>query len=490
MTRNWTFARKIAGGFAVVVGLAVVTGVVAIVALTQVVAEKDYLLTVYVEDLIDAQRLDAAMAKRMANVRAFLLTGESRYEAEIQVWKQESQDIIAALERRAESDRAIQLVKELDATRADYMNASERAIAEKKAGGDMASVARTFESDVTPRRENMQEALAALVDLVEGLMNTKRDKSTEGATLAVTSVTIVTSGAVLAALLLGIFLARALSRRIGEAVQHVQNSSVECQAAANQQAAGAKSQATSMSEIATTISELLVTSRQIAESSQRVAHIADETNVAARDGDRTVRLAQESIAAIKKQVDLTVTHMLELGKTSQQIGVVLDLINELADQTNILAINATIEAAGAGEAGSRFAVVADEIRKLSDRVTGSTKEVRGLIDGIRASVNATVMSTESGSKAADSGARQFGDVTTSFNRIAHLVGTTTEAAREIELSTKQQSSAVEQVNIAIANVAQATRETEASSAQTLQTASQLAGLSRELSRLIQPSESA
>jgi methyl-accepting chemotaxis protein len=182
--------------------------------------------------------------------------------------------------------------------------------------------------------------------------------------------------------------------------------------------------------------------------------------------------------------------MLDLGRKSQQIGAVLDIVSELAEQTNILAINATIEATGAGESGRRFGVVADEIRKLADRVGGSTKEIRGLIDEIRAAVNTTVMTTEGGSKAVDAGSRQFAEVATAFKQIAGLVGTTTEAAREIELSTKQQSTAVEQVNLAVASVAQASRETEASSSQTFQTASQLNGLSRDLMHLVQPQASA
>ena len=95
------------------------------------------------------------------------------------------------------------------------------------------------------------------------------------------------------------------------------------------------------------------------------------------------------------------------------------------------------------------------------------------------------MTTEGGTKAVDAGAREFSEVATAFGQIVRLVSTTTEAAREIELSTKQQSTAVEQVNIAVANVAQATRETEASSSQMLQTASELTNLSRDLMRLIQ-----
>ncbi|HMC17427.1 MAG TPA: CHASE3 domain-containing protein [Albitalea sp.] len=284
----------------------------------------------------------------------------------------------------------------------------------------------------------------------------------------------------------GFGLTRSLTTQVAAAVQHVQRSSTELESAANQQAAGARESSTSMTEITTTISELLATSRQIADSAQRVAGIAEQTAGAARNGDGTVRRANDSIAGIRQQVDLVVSHMLELGKKSQQIGSVLDIVSELAEQTNILAINATIEATGAGDAGKRFGVVADEIRKLADRVAGSTKEIRTLIDDVRSAVNTTVMATETGSKAVDAGSRQFDEVAASFRQIAALVATTTEAAREIELSTKQQSTAVEQVNIAIAGTAQATKETEASAGQTFQTASQLAGLSKDLLRLVQP----
>jgi methyl-accepting chemotaxis protein len=282
---------------------------------------------------------------------------------------------------------------------------------------------------------------------------------------------------------IGWFITSSLSQQIGTAVGRVRSSSSELQAAANQQATGAKEQAAAMTEISTTISELLATSRQIAESAQRVAQNAEQTASAARSGHGTVDMTHESISGIRRQVDQIVSHMLELGKKSQEIGAILDIVSELAEQTNILAINATIEAASAGEAGKRFAVVADEIRKLADRVGGSTKEVRTLIDEVRSAVNTTVMATETGSKAVDAGSRQFGDVASAFKQISGLVTTATEAAREIELSTKQQSTAVEQVNVAMASVTQTSMET---AGQTLQTVSQMATLSRDLLRIVQP----
>jgi methyl-accepting chemotaxis protein len=338
-------------------------------------------------------------------------------------------------------------------------------------------------------KSEMVQARALVAEADKEEKDLLKARTEEARSSADTTIAIILWGGLLGTLTvaaIGWFISSSLSRQIGSAVGMVQSSSSELQAAANQQATGAKEQAAAMTEISTTITELLATSRQIAESAQRVAQNAEQTASAARSGHGTVGITHESITGIRRQVDQIVSHMLELGKKSQEIGAVLDIVSELAEQTNILAINATIEAAGAGEAGKRFAVVADEIRKLADRVGGSTKEVRTLIDDVRSAVNTTVMATETGSKAVDAGSRQFGDVASAFKQISGLVSTATDAAREIELSTKQQSTAVEQVNIAIASVTQASIETETSAGQTLQTVSQMATLSKDLLRIIQP----
>ena len=113
-----------------------------------------------------------------------------------------------------------------------------------------------------------------------------------------------------------------------------------------------------------------------------------------------------------------------------------------------------------------------------------------MVEGVRSAVNTTVMATEAGSKAVDASAAQVGEMASSFKQIASLVVTTTDAAREIELSTKQQATAIEQVNVAIADIAQASKETESSTTQTLMTAGQLATLSREVLRLVQTDRTA
>jgi len=491
MIQHWTFGQKIGAGFAVIVALTIVVGTISLYALRSVVASKDHIITTNVQSLLDAERLNGRRDEKAAEIRGFLLTGEERYVDQMRDTRREIAATLERMKRNAATDEAQRLVQDIERSEVAHQSQIERVVALRRTGASVEALSRAFDDPaLLSARTRLDSTIDAFVARETRLLDEAKQAGTDSASSAITVVLVVVAAAVLFAVLVAFVLARTLGRQIGTAVSHVQSSSAELQSAANQQATGAREQATAMSEITTTISELLATSRQIAESAQRVAHIAGQTVSSARSGENTVEQAHESIGSIRRQVDLVVNHMLELGKKSQQIGAVLDIVSELAEQTNILAINATIEAAGAGEAGKRFAVVADEIRELADRVASSTKEIRTLIDDVRSAVNTTVMATETGSKAVDSGSRQFGDVAVAFKQIAGLVTATTEAAREIELSTKQQTSAVEQVNIAIASVAQTTKETEVSSGQTLETVSQLASLSRDLLRLVRPQTTA
>jgi methyl-accepting chemotaxis protein len=422
----------------------------------------------------------------VAAVRGFLLSGQGSHLEELRERREAFHSLLSSVRDQSRDPEGRKLLDEVDRKEAEYRGASEGVIAMRRENAPLDSIVKKFDDEVTPRRNLMNHAIDGFISYAERVLGQEKVAASATATTAITLVVAIGVLVVMLAVAVAIVLTRTLARQIGTAVGQVQSSSAELQAASNQQATGAREQATAMSEITTTISELLATSRQIAESAQRVAQIAEQTAKAARSGEVTVEKGNDAVGGIRRQVDLIVNHMLDLGKKSQQIGAVLEIVAELAEQTNILAINATIEAAGAGEAGKRFAVVADEIRKLADRVAGSTKEIRGLIDDVRSAVNTTVMTTETGSKAVEAGSRQFAEVASAFKQITVHVTTATDAAKEIGLSTKQQATAVEQVNIAITNVAQASKETEASTGQTLQTASELARLSRDLMKIVRP----
>lgn len=487
MNRTWTFGQKIGFGFGIMVLFIGGIGLVAINTLKSVVRDKDRVISVNAQNMILAGKMLENIAITSTDIRGYLLTHEKEFISEIKageesflVLSSEMRSLISTPEERDTLNRA-----------EEAFNAKRNAVnliftMEKKSG--IAEVIRYFTAEILPKHEKLEKSIQAFIKTEGKILEDAKRASSEAAATAITIVLWFSGIAVVLAVAISLFLTRLLGYQIGTAVQHIQSSSSELQAAANQQTVGTKEQVTSMNEISTTIKELLTTARQISEGAQRVARIAQDTASSAKAGDNVVDKAQETIAGIKSQVDSIVVHMLDLGKKSQQIGGILEIINELSEQTNILAINATIEAVGAGEVGKRFVVVADEIRKLADRVGASTKDIRTLIEEIRGAVTTTVMATESGSKTVDVGTRQFGDVASAFKQIGGLVDTTTEAAREIELSTKQQTTSVEQVNVAIATIAQAAKESEASSTQTLSTVSELTTLSRELSRLVQSPE--
>jgi methyl-accepting chemotaxis protein len=490
MIDNWTFGRKIAAGFALSLILLIAIGTVAYTNISKLTATSEWVTHTH-EVLEHIAGIFSLLKDAETGQRGYVITGD---EAFLEPYHTGSGGVLNMLKdlRKQTADNPDQQ-KRIDAAEPliDAKLAELKQTIDLRRAGNVDETAKIVRGGEGKR---LMDDLRRILDDMESEERTLlKQRAEEGDASAASAKSVIVLGTLLCLLgvtAAGVLITRSLSRQIGSSVGQIQSSSTELQAAANQQATATKEQSTAMSEISTTISELMATSRQIAESAQRVAQIAAQTAAAARSGDATVATAHDSITTIRRQVDLIVNHMLELGKKSQQIGAVLDIVAELAEQTNILAINATIEAAGANEAGKRFAVVADEIRKLADRVAGSTKEIRGLIDDVRSSVNLTIMTTEGGSKSVDAGAKQFSEVAAAFGVIAGLVGTTTEAAREIELSTKQQSTAVEQVNVAITSAAQATKETEASSGQTLQTAVELSGLSHALLRIVLPQAAA
>jgi methyl-accepting chemotaxis protein len=485
MSRTWTVSQKISAGFAVALVMLLIIAVVAYTAAGRLVDAGRAVAHSF--QIVESTRLALSASKDAeTGQRGFLLTGLEEYLEPYTLGTREATSELSRAITLASGDalQVDRLKKVQSSLEIKFSELAETIDLRRRQGLEPA-----LKVVLTGRGKKVMDQFREMLKQVldaEGEVRKAREEEREVLAQLARSVILWTS--ILALILtaaVGYGITRSLSGEIRSSVSRLQSSSSELQSAANQQATGSRENAAAMTEISTTIRELLSTSRQIAESSQRVARLADETATGARAGDQIVLKSQEALGGISSQVNLIVNHMLQLGKKSQQVGGILDIINELADQTNILAINATIEAAGAGEQGKRFAVVADEIRRLADRVAVSTKEIRILIEEIRSAVTTTVMTTEGGAKAVDAGTRQFVEVATAFRQIVVLVQTTTEAAREIELSTQQQATAVDQVNLAISNVAQSARETEASAGQTLQTSTELATLSRNLSSLVE-----
>lgn len=485
MKRSWTIGQQLILGFAIPL---LVLGVLGLSSyrLNQQMRQASALAT-HVRQEIDAlTALLVDMQDIEGGQRGFLLTGSDEFKENYGDGRgRYAQNLarVRGLVGTSNPEQARRLDELERAFRARVAFADENIRIRKDEG-----LAPAIAFIGTGKGKRLTDDVRGLIVKIRDAETAALDARTDEVNRASTLLDRMLGGGTLFAILVvtftALFIIRRLDRQVGESVQRMQGAAAELEAAATQQVRGAKEQASSASEVSTTVRELAVTARQVSESAQRVTRMATDTAQSARGGDRVIATAQESMGAVHRQVQEIVGRMLDLGRKSQEIGSILDIINELSEQTNILAINATIEAVGAGESGRRFGVVASEIRKLADRVGASTKDIRRLIDDIRASANTTVMATEDGAKAVEASTRRFGEVAESFRRIIDYVGSTAEAAREIEISTKQQMTAMEQVSAAVTEVAQTARETEVSSAETQQTASEVVTIAEGLRQLV------
>ncbi len=274
-----------------------------------------------------------------------------------------------------------------------------------------------------------------------------------------------------------------LMASIKDAIVHLSSSANEMMAISVQQSSGAAQQAAAVQEVTTTSEEIAITAKQITENAQSVEKIAETTSQSCHAGTGEMSNAIEGMAVLKNQVRSIAESMLTLGDNSQKIGGIVEIIDEISDQTNLLALNAAIEAAGAGQAGKRFAIVAQEVRRLAERTVDATRQINGLIEEIQKATNSTIMVTEEGTKAVDSASHLVDKVQLSFGSIIGLVEETARSAKEITLSTQQQTSACEQMADTMNEVRDVAQQVAGSARETERAISEIMDLSGRLKEL-------
>lgn len=261
---------------------------------------------------------------------------------------------------------------------------------------------------------------------------------------------------------------------------NVASASEQLSASSAEMSKGVVEQSDRSTQIATAATEMSQTVNEIAKNTSTIAHSANETARVAKEGEAIVEKSIVEVQEIAETVKDSTSLMVSLSGRSKQIGDIVNVINEIADQTNLLALNAAIEAARAGEQGKGFAVVADEVRKLSERTAKATSEIGSMIGLIQDEIEKTVSSMEGVSKKVSVGVDFSFQAGEALRNIVGSVNELQSMVQQIASATEEMSATSEEISRDIMTVANVSKETSTGSSQIANASSDLAYLATKL----------
>jgi methyl-accepting chemotaxis protein len=270
-----------------------------------------------------------------------------------------------------------------------------------------------------------------------------------------------------------------------DGVNILASSSTEILASTTQIASGSAETAAAISETTTTVEEV----RQAAQlSSQKAKNLSDSAQRVAQvsqSGQKAVDETIEGMNHIREQMDVIAQTVVRLSEQSQSIGDIIASVTDIADQSNLLAVNAAIEAAKSGEQGKGFAVVAQEIRNLAEKSKQSTTQVRNILNDVQKATSAAVLATEQGSKAVETGVKQSIQTREAIRILTESSTEAVQVSTQIVASSQQQVVGMDQIGVAMQNINQAGMETAASMTQAESSARNLNELGQKLKEIVE-----
>ncbi|GFM80444.1 methyl-accepting chemotaxis protein [Pseudomonas cichorii] len=277
---------------------------------------------------------------------------------------------------------------------------------------------------------------------------------------------------------------RDLITGIRDGVTQIASAAEELSAVTEQTSAGVNSQKVETDQVATAMHEMSATVQEVARNAEQASHAASNADREARDGDRVVGEAIAQIEKLAAEVGRSADAMSELEQESDKIGKVMDVIKAVAEQTNLLALNAAIEAARAGEAGRGFAVVADEVRGLAQRTQQSTEEIENLVAGLQngtRQVSSIMLSSRELTASSVSLSRKAG---ASLGNITQTVSNIQAMNQQIAAAAEEQSAVAEEISRSIINVRDVSEQTASASEETAASSVELARLGGQLQMMV------
>ncbi|MEJ5244338.1 MAG: methyl-accepting chemotaxis protein [Bacteroidota bacterium] len=275
-----------------------------------------------------------------------------------------------------------------------------------------------------------------------------------------------------------------LIRQVNELVDNTASSATEISATAEGLAAASQEQSAQADEVASAVEQMSRTITENAMAANKTAEVAQENGRIASEGGQVVSQTVDKMRDIAKVVKNSAENIEKLGESSKQIGEIISVIDDIADQTNLLALNAAIEAARAGEQGRGFAVVADEVRKLAERTTEATKQIAVMIKGIQSETEAAVIAMNKGTTEVTSGIELADKAGQSLKQILNSTQEVIDMINRIAAASEEQSATSEQISKNVTSISQVTAESAKRVEDVAHTAEDLAKMTNQLADLM------
>ena len=322
------------------------------------------------------------------------------------------------------------------------------------------------------QNERNQAAILQLLDEIADLA--------EGDLSIRASVTENFTGAIADSINFAIDQMRGLVSNINNLSQQVAGAAGETQGTASNLAKAAEGQAKEIGAASQAINEMAVSIDQVSSNAAESAAVAERAVEIANKGAHVVQDTIQGMDTIRGQIQETSKRIKRLGESSQEIGDIVSLINDIADQTNILSLNAAIQASMAGDAGRGFAVVADEVQRLAERSSAATKQIAALVKTIQTDTNEAVISMEQTTSEVVGGAKRAQDAGVALEEIENVSTSLAELIQNISNAARQQAASAGHVSNTMNVIQEVTAQTVDSTEKTASSIGELAGMANEM----------
>jgi methyl-accepting chemotaxis protein len=481
---KWSVGTKIAAGYALALIILAVLGVVSYRNTTGLI-EAMQMSTHTHQVLENLERALSTLKDAETGQRGYIITGEDRYlepyQSGTSAVNQTIQNLRGLTADNPNQQRRIDALEPLVAAKLAELKDT---IDLRKNKGFDAAMKEVLTDKGKQAMDDIRKVIAEM-DSEERVLLEKRNNEMKGS--SDTTINAIVYGIPFAFVLLtlvGLWITRNLTRQLRESINQLASSSGEILATTTQVASGAAETATAVSETTATVEEVKQTAQVASQKARSVSDSAQKASQVSQGGRKAVDEAMQGMQRIQEQMESIAESIVRLSEQSQAIGEIIATVNDLAEQSNLLAVNAAIEANKAGEQGKGFAVVAQEVKSLAEQSKQATAQVRTILGDIQKATSTAVLATEQGSKAVQAGVKQTGETGESIRLLADSIAEAAQAATQIAASSQQQMVGMDQVALAMENIKQASVQNVSGTKQAEVAAQNLHELGQKLSDMI------